>query len=770
MKKIILIMLMLFLGLYLTRPILAQWKKVPMPGALGGAVYSICVQDSNLYAGIQGGVYVSKDDGAHWLEVNPDLPPRENNEIVMSLVATNENIIAAFNEPGVYVFGNGGNNWSKANINEDLRYTPFVIAANESLIIGGNFLGNTYKSYDNGMTWEKDSLTWVNSLAVKDSLVLAESILAKKPGIFLSTNYGLTWNYVHSFSTSNITSRSAIAFSGFYAFAGAGNYILLSTDRGLTWNDSSYLNCNSINSIVSSPSDTGINYIFAGTDSGVFRSSNNGAEWLQMNNGLGSKLIFSLAFKTIGITGNPVLYAGTGNGIFKTTNYGESWSAVGSPIQWIFTSTNSDIVAVSSNNSYESAEYQTVVYHSSNSGENWEKEFSGYLYNRSEISSIGLMNNNGKINLFTTIDNYNADIYPPWYSNVLMSDDFGKDWEKIYPDTTNRLLNLKINGTTIFLSTISPNDNIGNYLFRSTNNGVTWEKIDSGSISAIAFNENETFIGRDSIKFSSSRPVTITQYNEIKSSTDYGLTWKSVTSPLSLGKVIKNTNTDTLSTISSLYAKNSDLLVGMEANNFEQDPYSTPYAYGGGLFHLVNSDTNWTITDSAFINRSVFNFAANGSNIYAATNTGVFNSYDNGKTWNDISSGMNNIYVSSLFISGDYLYARTINGLWRRPLSEITSINNPPNEEIPKNFRLAQNYPNPFNPTTTIKYSISKADVVSLKIYDVLGRVVANVINKYEKPGEYSVQFNVANLSSGVYFYRLKAGDNVSVKKMVLLK
>jgi hypothetical protein len=112
--------------------------------------------------------------------------------------------------------------------------------------------------------------------------------------------------------------------------------------------------------------------------------------------------------------------------------------------------------------------------------------------------------------------------------------------------------------------------------------------------------------------------------------------------------------------------------------------------------------------------------------------------------------------------------------------------------ELPSSFELYQNYPNPFNPETTISYSIpevmtlqsqhnnsdvtlsqSKSDLhVTLKVYDILGREVVTLVNEFQKPGFYKYQFSISNyqLSSGVYFYQLKAGDFVDTKKLMVLK
>ncbi len=91
---------------------------------------------------------------------------------------------------------------------------------------------------------------------------------------------------------------------------------------------------------------------------------------------------------------------------------------------------------------------------------------------------------------------------------------------------------------------------------------------------------------------------------------------------------------------------------------------------------------------------------------------------------------------------------------------------------LPENFELSQNYPNPFNPETIISYKLQAAGNVSLKIIDLLGRVVATSVNKFQNAGEYNVQLstNDYQLSSGIYFYQLKVGNFVQTKKMVVLK
>jgi hypothetical protein len=89
---------------------------------------------------------------------------------------------------------------------------------------------------------------------------------------------------------------------------------------------------------------------------------------------------------------------------------------------------------------------------------------------------------------------------------------------------------------------------------------------------------------------------------------------------------------------------------------------------------------------------------------------------------------------------------------------------------VPTEYRLEQNYPNPFNPSTTINFTVPKSERLSLTIYNILGQRVASLIDGFTPAGSYSVQWNAAQLSTGVYFYHLKSGDFSSVKKMMLVK
>jgi hypothetical protein len=120
----------------------------------------------------------------------------------------------------------------------------------------------------------------------------------------------------------------------------------------------------------------------------------------------------------------------------------------------------------------------------------------------------------------------------------------------------------------------------------------------------------------------------------------------------------------------------------------------------------------------------------------------------------NISSGTYSYRLKQIDFNGTFEY------------SEIVEVE----VGIPNEYSLKQNYPNPFNPTTKIKFTVAESGFTSLKIYDVLGNEVAILVSEEKPAGEYEVEFNGANLPSGIYFYRIKAGSYINTKKMVLLR
>mgnify|MGYP001399001311 CR=1 FL=1 len=113
--------------------------------------------------------------------------------------------------------------------------------------------------------------------------------------------------------------------------------------------------------------------------------------------------------------------------------------------------------------------------------------------------------------------------------------------------------------------------------------------------------------------------------------------------------------------------------------------------------------------------------------------------------------------LKQIDLNGDFVFSET---------KEIVLTNT----NVPQEFLVSQNYPNPFNPSTKISWQSPVSGWQTLKVYDVLGKEVATLVNEYKPMGRYEVEFDASHLSSGVYFYQLRAGEYVEIKKMILMK
>jgi photosystem II stability/assembly factor-like uncharacterized protein len=780
-----------------TQLLYAQWTDVALPAGHGGAVHSLCVNGTKLFAGKNEGIYVSDDNGLHWRKINPNLPARYSSKPnLRSIVATDEYMIVGGLDMDVHISTDDGESWTKQGLEIAPRTVPSRIAADGDWIICGSpIINSTFsrQSTDRGQSWSSfpAEIGPIATAAIQDSIAL----IGTESGIFRSADYGSTWIKVNGTHTP-LSEEIPIAFSDSNAFAVFyrsstkyfGGNILSSPDRGLTWPDTSFLACSLINSIVFSPAEADSDFIFAATDSGVFRSSDNGVNWVKKNNGLGSDLIFSLVFKVQGTAGTPLLFAGTGNGIFSSSDYGNNWTEVGSPAEWLFTAFGTDIFAVSSQTTYigwskytileSGTGYKTVVCHSKDNGSSWAQTYSGNL-DRSQRTRSLVINSHG---ILFAVGTWGPSLFIE-KSIVSTSENGGSNWEMVYIDssTSNPLLGAQ--SSDVYMSTYG----FGNGgISRFFNDGNSWEKlypvfapfavgmdtIKNPWVSAFSFEENKVYISATG-KYTdySQRPPLNLLVNLIAVSTDNGQTWERIASPLDSVTEIHDEWNDTLSILTKTYPAGAHIMVGMRSQNFFQPPYSYPFANGGGFYHLYYDGSKWTLADTAFTNTSVFGFAAKNSKIFAATENGVFSTNNYGTDWKEINSGMGSKMVNDLFITNSYLFASTTNGVWKRPLSEITSTGGKNTDgPFPQKFSLSQNYPNPFNPTTIIHYQLKTKGHVQLTIYDITGQEVKKLVNQNQNTGEYSVNFNAGNFASGIYIYRLKTDSFEQSRKMILLR
>jgi hypothetical protein len=189
----------------------------------------------------------------------------------------------------------------------------------------------------------------------------------------------------------------------------------------------------------------------------------------------------------------------------------------------------------------------------------------------------------------------------------------------------------------------------------------------------------------------------------------------------------------------------------------------------GGISFTSNGGANWAT--------QLFTNALNGID-FSGSNTGyavgysgnVLKTTDRGSSWSAQTSGTSAVLRSVKFVDSLLGYACGDGGVIVKTTNGgITSIT-PVNNEVPNSFQLFQNYPNPFNPITRFGFRIADFGFVNLVIYDIFGKETEVLVNKRLTPGNYELIWDGSNYPSGVYFYRLTAGDYFETKKMILIK
>ena len=358
---------------------------------------------------------------------------------------------------------------------------------------------------------------------------------------------------------------------------------------------------------------------------------------------------------------------------------------------------------------------------------------------------------------------------------VARSSNNGLSWTTVFVQTYAYRNFVAFSGSTLINGVLSPFNSIGG-IYQSSNYGLIWNyRVGRLNVESIQINGNMVFAGLDT--------------HGVYRSSNYGVVWDSTT--------FNNQSVFSLSI-------NGNYVYAGTSNN--------------GVFASSDNGYNWI--QSSLNNQTIWSLTNTGNILYAGSDSGVYYSSDNGSTWvhssltnqriyslitflNYVFAGSNGngLYLSTdfgtswiqrnegmiiapiikaIYIFNYYIFAGTQQGLiYRRPLGELIGVK-PISEEIPIAFALYQNYPNPFNPVTKIKFSIpflplgkgeaEGVGVVTLNIYDILGREVATLVNEKLSPGTYEVEWNGSNYSSGIYFYKFSAGEFMETRKMLLVK
>jgi photosystem II stability/assembly factor-like uncharacterized protein len=475
----------------------------------------------------------------------------------------------------------------------------------------------------------------------------------------------------------------------------------------------------------------------------IYLSTDNGNTWVEKNNGITGKEGFSIHSITI----NPVnsyLFAVTMYSYpdftltyecFRSTDKGESWTKILDNQYFSLT-----LLVTPSGEMYMQTFGFTSdfhVYYSSDDGDTWIKKSNG-LPENVRITSFA-MGTDGA--LYAGL--YGVGLY--------YTTNGGNEWLHL-ADISRFIRDITIvPDGSMFLSV----DGLG--VIKSTDKGVTWSQGRYGNVENIIYNPITTHL------FVSGLETVVSR------SSDLGASWHQLNNGLpdhyDRFRLAVNPKTGMMFVV--VPSRNVGVYRSTPMINVDIAPESIDFgalqsgSYKDTVLYITNiGATDIVITDvniigddsESFIN--TFNDAitikrneTQKFSITFASNTGGTKI-----ATMEIVTDIGNILIS-------------LNG---NSIEQTISVNEP--EEIPTTYSLMQNYPNPFNPTTIIQYSIPKDEFVKLTVYDITGKVVKELVSGHKVAGKYSVEFNASSYSSGIYYYRLEAGEYKNIKKMVLIK
>jgi photosystem II stability/assembly factor-like uncharacterized protein len=694
-----------------------EWQQ--LNGPFGGTALCFASNSNgDLFAGAdqnQQGVFKSTDDGVIWFPKSNgiSLADRAISWITFDdsgyvIIGTNSHIGSR-----VYKSKDNGESWFET---ENMGGTS--VATNDS---GHIYVGNTaYAQYsvskDCGYTWihYPSPAAFTNCITINDS-----------GHIFIGGNYTGYRSKDNGTSWTNLSLPDGINSFAFAAngdvYAGcsreyaSNSGVYKSTDNGDSWTvvKEGFRVYPSHNIVINNVGD-----IFVGSYGwGIWKSTDNGNTWTQHNTGL-----HHFDVRSMHITSNGIVCAGlNGGGIYKSADGGETWTqqgiSVGQVGKTAISPLNGNLFAA-----MFSGETASGMSRSTDAGQSWQPINSG-LTNLS-IYSVAIKND-GVIFIGGAA------------SSVHRSIDNGNTWVKA--DT-----GIQPHGDPIEAMTVDADGNIyaANYYgaHKSTNNGSSWVNIGGvGGAKALAFNLlGDLFLASYGAGFWK-LPAGDTTWINLTS--NIGASW------------------------------HWTMFIG-----------SNDYIYAAGKRSEDNGET-W-ITMAYTGSHGASSYAENSvGHLFCGTfnfGSGAFRSTNYGDNWEAINSGFPTegyIDIRSIAIdSDDYLYAGTLKySMYKTTTPTVTSVEN--EKRLQSTFYLEQNYPNPFNPSTVISYQLPVSSNVTLKVYDILGNEITTLVDEYKPAGRYEVEFNaishsggVRNLASGVYFYKLRAGEYISTRKMILIK
>jgi len=688
------------------------WQQSNGPFTFGGFVTCMNLDNDVLIVGTwDNGIYRSENLGNEWLHCELDSTG------INSITSNSNGYLFSTTYEKIFRSSNNGLDWEELTVGVPaIYYYQITFGKTNSIFLatsGGLFrsknLGNDWVRIDSGFIDQK-----INRIANgNDGSIYA----VQDSSIYVSQNDGEDWFPLNNLPTGRIWDLvSNNSNDLFLTINVLGVSIVIgyrSTDNGSTWQQFGSSCPNFFYSIQDSPDG---NLFTVGAQYGVYKSIDKGESW---------NLISSLTgTNCMSFYSEDYIFSGSYTGIRKSINAGADWQLVGLPNSY----TPIGSLAINSAGYIFAGTGGSLpeVFKTTNHGQTWiniSGQFDGII-----ISGISIDNRG---HLF--VGSYDGGIY---YSN-----NSGLSWEQ------------RNNGLTSLSITCIKSDQLGTLfvgtwdagIFRSTNGGSQWSSIDQGL----------TAVSVDDIEISNTGNIYLATTDGIFVSNDQGNTWIHLNNGW------------------PEYTQSISLSLDAQGNIFAD-------AAGTGIFKSTDFGSSWTLIDSS-IYHPILDISFNSLGyIFVAGANGVFRSTDSGNNWALFNSGLAEWNCVNKFLQDTD--GRIIAGTEDRGVCWTTSVTSIQDAKyIAKEFTLSQNYPNPFNPSTVINYQLPTSGYVTLKVFDVLGNEVATLVDEYRSVGSYEIEFNPASSikhlpagrqgpASGIYFYRLQAGDYFETKKMILLK
>ncbi len=685
----------------------AQWVRAS--GPLCPDISCFAASGTNIFFGAYEGVFLSTDNGMSWNATGLDTS-------VNALTVSGMTLLAGSFSYGLFLTTNGGDTWKP--INNGLPNYPKImsVAVIDTHLFAGGGAG-VFRSTNMGAGWTAANSGLEGSsvyalLAVDTSLFAATG-----DGTFRTTDFGATWVHADSGltpTTNTLAARDSTLFAGSY-----WDGIFVSTNNGASWTP---IGLPDMGVVAVEVSNTGV---FAGTrGNGVFHTTDKGTTWTPVNDGLTIPYV-----RPLGVNENSLLASTFYGGLFRTSDSGTRWDVLSRglhfPVHAIAVDDGDLFAGIGSGGSRAAP---GCVFRSTDEGTSWSPQISF----------------TGPVTSLCTKEGF---LFAGISRGVYRSSDEGTTWAAAnsgLPENTtvNTLANSPPDPPhpgNLFVGTHSKG------IFLSTNNGTSWTAVNNG----LPMRDSAEYVSVSCLEVSGQNLFAGTVDSGVFLSTNSGANWIAVNSGLP-----ENTIVTALAVIPDGDGS-TNLVAGSSA----------------GVYRTTDNGVTWSAANAGMPAFAVRVFAVTGTNVFAGIwSQGVYLSTNGGIEWTEANSGLGDPWVECLVVGGTQLYAGTETGLWKRPISDLVTDVGRRSDQTPNTFALEQNYPNPFNPSTQIRFDIPISSHVSLKIYSLLGQEISTLVNEVNPPGSYHVEWNAEGFSSGVYFYRLQAGDFVDVKKMIVLR